>query len=121
LHHDFAKVVWVATPLEESNITDRTRFLAWPLLEPILLNVADSFHQECDGEEDHRYDVGGFSEAWLLVLQHIRRVDDRDGKTDDPAPEHLSNPETKEGKKFVSLVVEAVIGASFENAEEEET
>lgn len=120
MHHDFAKVVWVATPLEESHITDRTRFLAWSLLEAIFLNITDSFHQECDGEEDHRDDIGGFSKAWLVVLQHIRRVDDRDWKTDDPAPEHLSDPETKKGEEFVSLVVEAIIGASFENAEEEE-
>lgn len=119
LNHDLAKVIGMPTPLEESNIADCTGLFTWTLLEPVFLNVAYGFHGEGDCEYYHGDDVCGFSETRLRILQHIRRVDDGDGKTDDPTPQHLRDPESEKREELVPLVVETIVGSGFQDAEEE--
>lgn len=121
LHHDLSKVVGMPTPLEETNVTDRAGFFTRTLLEAILLDIAHSFHCECDGEEYNRNDVRSFPEAGLGILKIVGRIEESDRKTDGPAPQHLENPESKKWEEFVTLVVKAIIGTSLENAEEEES
>lgn len=53
-------------------------------------------------------------------MGYVGTVEDCDGEGDGPDPDHLKNPEAEEGEEFVAFVVEAVVFAGFENAEEEE-
>ena len=55
-----------------------------------------------------------------MVLRDLGGVEECDGKRDDPDPDHLENEEAQKGKEFVAFVVEAVVFAGFDDAEEEE-
>lgn len=108
-------------PLEKPNITNRTRLLARALLESIFLDITHGLHGERNHKNDDRDDVGRFAKAGLRVLQHVRGIYKSYRKTDSPAPKHLKDPESEKREEFVTLVVEAVVGASLQDAEEEET
>lgn len=56
----------------------------------------------------------------LWIVPHGRRIEHCDGQRDGPDPKHLEDPETEEGEELLAHLVEAVIFASFEDAEEEE-
>ena len=56
----------------------------------------------------------------MRILGDVWRVEYSDGQADNPDPDHLEDPEAEEGEKFVALVVEAVVLACLDDAEEEE-
>lgn len=93
----------------------------WFAPKHVFLYVRDTFHEKANREEYHSSDVSSSTEFWLIELRYIRRIQDGHGQRDRPDPQHLKDPESKEGKELVSLIVEAVVFASFENAKEEET
>ena len=88
--------------------------------EAVLLDVGDGLHEEADCPQNGADDVGGGSEGRVRVLGDVGRVEDGDGEGDGPDPDHLEDPEAEEGPELVALVVEAVVLARFEDAEEEE-
>jgi len=56
----------------------------------------------------------------LRILRNIWRVQDRNWERDDPDPDHLEDPEAEEFEEVIAFIVEAIIFAGFEDAEEEE-
>lgn len=91
-----------------------------PHLEPILLHIGNGLHEEPNGPENHTGDITRLTEPRLREPRHVGAVDQRDGHADGPDPQHLEDPEAEEGEELVALVVEAVIFAGFQDAEEEE-
>lgn len=57
----------------------------------------------------------------MRVARYVGRVEERDGQRDDPDPEHLKDPEAEEGEELTAHLIEALIFARLENAEEEES
>lgn len=119
MEEDLAEVVGVPREVEEALVADGLT-LGMGLAEAELLNVADTLHDESYGEEDDAHDVPGGAEGVLGVARDGGRVEDGDGQRDGPNPEHLKDPEAEEGEELVPLVIEAVVLARFEDAEEEE-
>lgn len=121
LDYDLAEVVWVPTPLEEANVAESSWLLTFrALLEAVLLNIADAFQHETDCEDYDPDNIRRFTKAWLTILENIRAVQERDWQTNSPDPKHLEYPEAKEGEELVSLVVEAIVLAGLQDAEEQE-
>lgn len=56
----------------------------------------------------------------LTILLYGGRIQDCDRETNKPDPEHLKDPEAKEGKEFIALIIEAVVFACFQDSEEQE-
>lgn len=106
-------------PIEKSLVADR-RLIALSCLEQVLLHIADTLHYDPNRPEYHARDISPCSKIWLRVLRHIRRVQHRHRQRDSPHPKHLEDPETKKGEELVTLVVEAVVFAGLNDAEEEE-
>ena len=119
LHDDFAEVVRVARPAEEPDVADLALVLRVGA-EAVFLHVGQRLHDEADGPQDHACDVAAGAEGGLVVLRDVGGVEDGDGEGDDPDPDHLKHPEAEEGEELVALVVEAVVGAGLDDAEEEE-
>ena len=90
------------------------------LAEPILLHIADALHDEAHREEHDAGDVAARAKGMLGVGGDGGAVEDGDGQGDGPDPDHLGDPEAEEGEEAVALVVEAVVGARAQDAEEEE-
>lgn len=118
LDDDLAKVIRMAAPGPEALVAHGALVLGAP--ELVLLHVADALHDEADGEHDDPHDVPARSEVDEGVLPDGGRVDERHGQGDDPDPDHLEDPEAEEGEELVALVVEAVVLARLEDAEEQE-
>lgn len=114
LDDDLAKVVWVAREGKEALVAHGLGVVG--LAEAVLLHVA----QGLEGEEDEAGDVAGGVEGVLRVARDVGRVEQGDGQGEDPEQEHLEDPEAEEGPEAVALVVEAVVGAGAQDAEEEE-
>ena len=110
------------TPRKKPNIAHRARLLpCLTLLKPILLHITHCLQPKRQYEDHYTHDIRRLPERRLRVLQHSRRIQNRNGEGYNPNPQHLEDPETEEGKEPVALVVEAVIFACLQNPEEEET
>lgn len=105
----------MAAPSPEALVTHGALVLRAP--EPVLLDIADAFHDETNGKHDDSDNVSGCAKADEGVLPHGGRVDERHGQRDDPDPDHLEDPEAEEGEELVALVVEAVVLSRLEDAE----
>ena len=116
--YDLAEVVWMSRHVKEPPVTDVALVVRLP--EPVLVHITDSLHDEPDGEEDDAGDIPAGAKVVLRIARDGGGVEDRDGQGDGPHPEHLKDPEAQEGEELVALVVEAVILARLEDAEEEE-
>lgn len=90
------------------------------LAKTVLLHVAHTLHGEADGEEDDAGNVPAGAKVVLGVARDVGGVEQGDGQGDEPDPEHLEDPEAQEGEELVALVIEAVVGAGAQDAEEEE-
>lgn len=60
--------------------------------------------------------VPNLGRAYLVTFGELRRGN---GQADSPDPDHLEDPEAEERKELVALVVESVILARLDDAEEE--
>lgn len=118
LDDDLSKVVRMPRHIEEPPVADGGPVVAGA--EAVPLHIADALHGEAHGEEQHAGDVAAGAEGMLRVALHGGRVDHGDGQRDQPDPEHLEDPEAQEGQEAVALVVEAVVLARLEDAEEQE-
>lgn len=87
--------------------------------EAVLLHVAGGLEGKGEGEEHDAGHVAAGAKGVLRVAADGRAVEHGDGQGDGPDPEHLEDPEAEEGEEAVALVVEAVVGAGAEDAEEE--
>lgn len=119
LNKDLACVIWMAGEVEKPLVADRgfVVFVCRP--EAVLLDVADRFHEEPDCPEDYACNVGSLTKRRLDVASDGRGVEQRDRQADGPDPQHLEHPEAEEREELVSLVVEAVVLAGLNDAEEE--
>lgn len=121
LDHDLAEIVRMPTPCKQANIANSAWLLPLgTLLEAILLDIADAFDTQRDHVENNADDVCGFAKARLSVLQHFWAVQNGDRQADGPNPEHLKDPESKERKELVALVIEAVVFPCLQDSEEQE-
>ena len=107
----------MSAKLEEANIAHCARLLAGPLLETVLLGIRDGLKTKREDKDDDSDDVCRLAERRLRHSKNVRAVEDRHRKRNGPDPEHLEDPETKEGKEFVALVVETVVFARLQDAE----
>jgi hypothetical protein len=121
LCHDFCKVVGMPAKLEEANIAHCTRLLAWPLLETVLLGIRNGLKSKGQDKDDNSDDIRCLAERWLRHSNYIWTVENRYWERDGPDPQHLEDPETKEGKKLVTLVVKAIVFARLQDTEEQES
>ena len=121
MNHNLPEVVGMPTPLEETDITESPRLLSsFALLEAVFLDIAHSLHDQSNNVEDDADDICRFPKTRLAVLKHLRRIQERDRQADNPYPEHLENPESKERKEFIPFIVEAVVFTRLQDPEEQE-
>lgn len=109
----------MSRPRKKPLITDR-RLIRRPTPEKVLLHITHTLHHKPNRKQHHARNVPPRPEIRLPVLRHIRTIQHRDGQGNKPYPEHLEDPEPEEGKEFIAFVVEAVVFAGFEDAEEQE-
>lgn len=57
----------------------------------------------------------------LRILLDVWRIQDRHWQGNNLDPDHLKDPKGKELKEIISLVIEPVVFARLEDAEEEES
>lgn len=119
LNDDFAKVIGMARDGKQADVADFS-FILGLASENVLLNVGYAFEEEAEGEENDAGNIGSGAECRLLELGHVGRVENGDRQRDRPDPYHLEDPEAEEGEEFVAFVVEAVILAGLDDAEEQE-
>lgn len=89
--------------------------------ENILLNVGLKFHEEANRKKDHACDISAGAKVWLIEARDLWRVEDRDWERHNPDPCRLKDPESEERQEFVSLIIEPIIFARFQNAEQEKS
>jgi hypothetical protein len=77
------------------------------------LRISNALHQEANHPQYNTCDVAACFEGWLWVFGSVWGVDHGDWQADYPDPDHLEDPEPKEGQNFDTLAVEAVIFASL--------
>lgn len=119
LYNGFPEVIRMSGPREKSLVTNSS-FILHTAPEPIFLYVTHTLHHKPNREKYHTRNIPPSTEAMLAVLQHFWGIENRDGQRDNPHPQHLQYPEAKEGKEFVPLVIEAVVLAGLDDAEEQE-
>ncbi len=83
--------------------------------------IADRFHGESYGVDDHTGNIPPRPKLWLRELDDIGRVEDGDGQGARLHPFHLEDPEAAKFEKVLALVVESIIFSGFEDAVEEES
>lgn len=132
LDEDFSKVIGVARPVVKANVANCFGISLVSIFEAILLYIAIGFHHKADGKPNDGNDVGCLVESRPGVSVDIWRVQNGDWQADGPDlfavvsegeffvttiiftyPNHLGNPEPKEWKEFVTLVIETTIASSF--------
>lgn len=119
LYDNLAKVVRMATILEETHITHGALILIIHL-ESILLHVTDTLHAQAYHEQDDARDIPTLSELRLREPRDDRRVQYSDRQARRPAPHHLEHEKAQKREEFVALVVEAVILAGLQDPEQQE-
>lgn len=119
LYNDLSKVVRMSCPGKEANITHFALVL-WIASEQVLLNVGYAFEDETDSKEYDTRNIPSSSKRWLVKFGHVRRIKNGDRQRNSPDPDHLENPEAKEGPELIALVVKAVIFTGLDDSEEEE-
>lgn len=118
LHNNLSKVIRVSRVGKEAFVTDISPVVRLP--EPVLLHIAHALHDEPNRPQHDAGDIPPGAEAVLPIPRDAGAVDESHGQGDGPDPEHLEDPEAEEGEEPVALVVEAVVPAGPEDAEEEE-
>jgi hypothetical protein len=83
LDKNLSKVVGVARPSKETFVADSTTLFVI-LLEFVLLNIADSFHNDTNAETDDGQDISGFVEGRLRVAVDNRAIKHSHRHTDCP-------------------------------------
>lgn len=109
----------MARPRKEAFITHFSPIVRLP--KAILLHITHALHDEPNCKHDDARNVPTRPEAVLGVASDGGRVEQRYGQRDGPNPEHLEDPKAKEWEEAVAFVVEAVILAGAEDAEEQES
>ena len=118
LNDDLAKIVRMPGPRKEALVADCS--LVVLRTKPVLLRVADGFHYKPDREEHNASNVPAGAERVLHVHLHGGRVENGDGQRDGPDPDHLEDPKAQEREELVAFVVEAVVFARLDDAEQQE-
>lgn len=118
LDDNLAKVIGMPRPAPKALVTHRTLVRALP--EPELVHIGHALHDKAQGEEHDARNVPTGAEGGEAVAGDAGRVEEGDGQRHGPDPDHLEDPEAQEGEELVALVVEAVVLAGLEDAEEEE-
>jgi hypothetical protein len=90
------------------------------LPKPILLHIARTLHNKPNRPQHNTGNIPPRTKVMLTILRDIGTVDQRNGQRNSPDPKHLKDPEAEKREKLVALVVEAVILARLDDAEEEE-
>jgi hypothetical protein len=116
LDNDLAEVVWMSAPRKEPFIANCSPVLMLRS-EDILLNIADTLHDQADGIQYHASYIPPSAKCRLRILRDIRRVQNSHRKRTSPYPDHLKDPKAQELEEVISFVVKAVIFAGFEDAE----
>ena len=96
------------------------RFVCWIGSEDKFLYITNRLHNKPNRKKDNTSNIPSGTESMLRILRNIWRIQDGYGKGTNPHPNHLEDPKAKKFEKVVALVVETVVFASFDNAEEEE-
>lgn len=118
LDNDLAKIIRMPRPSPRALVTHG--ILVHPLPEDELFHIAHALQDKAQREQDHAHDVAARAEPDKRERGHVGRVEDRHGQRDGPDPDHLKHPEAEKGEELVALVVEAVVLAGLEDAEEQE-
>lgn len=118
LDEDLPEVIGMPAEVEETLVANGALVVCLPKGE--LLRIAHRFHGEADGVEDNARNVTTSPERWLLVLLDVGGVKNGDGHRDSPDPDHLEYPEAEKGEELVALVIEAVVLARLQDAEQQE-
>lgn len=105
-------------PAPKALITHGTLVSTLPKTE--LLHIAHALHDKAQHKQHDAGDVAAGAKGDKRIARHGGRVEHGDGQGDGPNPDHLEDPEAQEGEEAVALVVEAVVLAGLEDAEEEE-
>lgn len=87
----------------------------------VSLHIATRLKHHAHRIQHNTRNVPSRAKGPLRVARHVGRVEERDGQRDDPDPEHLKDPEAEKGEELTAHLIEAVILARPENAEEEES
>lgn len=106
-------------PRPKPLVTDSPPLLL-PNLEPKLLHISNRLHHKPQRKNHTPRNIPRSAEIRLRKFRDVGTIQDRDGQGDRPDPNHLEDPEAEEGEEFVPFVVEAVVFAGFEDAEEQE-
>jgi hypothetical protein len=104
--------------IKESFVADSRLIVA--RAENVFLYIAHALHDEPNREQDHAHNIAPRPKGVLRILLHVGRVQHRHRQRDSPHPDHLEYPEAQEGEELVALVVEAVVLARLQDAEEQE-
>ena len=120
MDENLSKVIWMSWPIEESLVTNGP-FIIHSRPETVLLNVADTLHDQANWVENNTGDIPACSECWLRVPSDVRGVQDGDGQWNGPDPDHLEYPKSKEWEELVPFVIESIIFAGLDNSEEQES
>lgn len=107
---------------EKARVTHRgaVALARLPRPEQVLLHIAARLEHEANHVQNDTRNVAPRAKVLLRVARNVGRVAERHGQRDDPDPEHLKDPEAKELEKVAAHLVEALVLARLEDAEEEE-
>lgn len=117
-----AKVIGVSRQREKARVTHggAVALARLPRPEQVLLHVAARLKHQANRVQDDARNVAPGAKVPLRVARHVGRVAERHGQRDDPDPEHLKDPEAEKLEKVAAHLVEALVLARLEDAEEEE-
>lgn len=107
----------MSRPVEETLVTDRS-LVGLLNLEAILLDIRHALHDEPDRKENDASDVASGSEGRLVEFGDVGRVEHGDGQRHGPYPDHLEDPESEKLEELIALVIEPIILAGLDDAEE---
>lgn len=122
LDDNVAKVIRVPRQRKEARITHRGAVALARLLRPeqVLLHVTPGLKDEANRVQHDTRNVAPRAKIPLREARHVGRVAERHGQRDDPDPEHLKDPEAEKLGEAAAHLVEALVLAGLQDAEEEE-